>query len=131
MKTDKVIKKSEPAEKNQEYVRASFALKSKIVDLISNGRISKNAAAKKYNVSRSSIDYWMTKFCTLEQKDSTMSKDKELKKVKQRIEELEFIKDFQQDLIAEYEIETGDLKSKKYLPEQLAKEIEQKRKKAQ
>jgi transposase len=131
MKTDKVIKKSEPAEKNQEYVRASFALKSKIVDLISNGRISKNAAAKKYNVSRSSIDYWMTKFCTLEQKDSTMSKDKELKKLKQRIEELEFIKDFQQDLIAEYEIETGDLKSKKYLPEQLAKEIEQKRKKAQ
>jgi hypothetical protein len=42
-----------------------------------------------------------------------------------------YIKDFQQDLIAEYELETGDLKSKKYLPEQLAKEIEQKRKKAQ
>jgi hypothetical protein len=40
---------------------------------------------------------------------------------------LEFIKDFQQDLIAEFEIETGDIKSKKYLPEQLAKEIEKKR----
>jgi transposase len=131
MKTDKAKKKSEPAEKNQDYVRASYALKSKIVDLVSNGRISKNAAAKKYNVSRSSIDYWMTKFCTLEQKETTMSKDKELKKLRQRIEELEFIKDFQQDLIVEYEIETGDLKSKKYLPEQLAKEIEQKRKKAQ
>ncbi|MBK9670898.1 MAG: DNA-binding protein [Bacteroidetes bacterium] len=128
MKTEKDQKKSEPAEKKQDYVRASYALKKKIVDLVSNGRISKNAAAKKYNVSRSSLDYWMNKFSTLEEKETTMSKDKELKKLRQRIEELEFIKDFQQDLIVEYEIETGDLKSKKYLPEQLAKEIEQKRK---
>lgn len=131
MKTEKDQKKSEPAEKNQDYVRASYALKRKIVDLVSNGRISKNAAAKKYNVSRSSLDYWMKKMSTLEEKETTMSKDKELKKLRERIEELEFIKDFQQDLIVEYEIETGDLKSKKYLPEQLAKEIEQKRKKAQ
>ena len=131
MKTEKDQKNSEPAEKNQDYVRASYALKRKIVDLVSNGRISKNAAAKKYNVSRSSLDYWMKKMSTLEENETTMSKDKELKKLRQRIEELEFIKDFQQDLIAEYEIETGDLKSKKYLPEQLAKEIEQKRKKAQ
>jgi transposase-like protein len=131
MKTEKDQKKSEPAEKNQDYVRASYALKRKIVDLVSNGRISKNAAAKKYNVSRSSLDYWMKKMSTLEENETTMSKDKELKKLRQRIEELEFIKDFQQDLIVEYEIETGDLKSKKYLPEQLAKEIEQKRKKAQ
>ncbi len=131
MKTEKDQKKSEPAEKNQGYVRASYALKRKIVDLVSNGRISKNAAAKKYNVSRSSLDYWMKKMSTLEENETTMSKDKELKKLRQRIEELEFIKDFQQDLIVEYEIETGDLKSKKYLPEQLAKEIEQKRKKAQ
>ncbi len=131
MKTEKDQKKSEPAEKNQGYVRASYALKRKIVDLVSNGRISKNAAAKKYNVSRSSLDYWMKKMSTLEEKETTMSKDKELKKLRERIEELEFIKDFQQDLIVEYEIETGDLKSKKYLPEQLAKEIEQKRKKAQ
>ena len=124
-------KKSEPAEKKQDYVRASYALKIKIVDLVTNGRISKNAAAKKYNVSRSSLDYWIKKFANLAQKDTTMSKDKELKKLRERIEELEFIKDFQQDLIVEYELETGDLKSKKYLPEQLAKEIEQKRKKAQ
>jgi len=130
MKTDKDKKNSETAEKNTEYVKASYALKRKIVNLVSNGRISKNAAAKKYNVSRSSIDYWVNKFSTLEEKETTMSKDKELKKLKQRIEELEFIKDFQQDLIANFEIETGDIKSKKYLPEQLAKEIEQKRKKA-
>jgi transposase-like protein len=131
MNTYKDKKEFAPAEKKQDYVRASYALKIKIVDLVTNGRISKNAAAKKYNVSRSSLDYWIKKFANLAQKETTMSKDKELKKLRERIEELEFIKDFQQDLIVEYELETGDLKSKKYLPEQLAKEIEQKRKKAQ
>jgi transposase-like protein len=131
MNTYKDKKELAPAEKQQDYVRASYALKIKIVDLVTNGRISKNAAAKRYNVSRSSLDYWIKKFANLAQKETTMSKDKELKKLRERIEELEFIKDFQQDLIVEYELETGDLKSKKYLPEQLAKEIEQKRKKAQ
>ena len=127
MTPDKSKNKSEPAEKKQGYVRASYALKRKIVDLVSNGRISKNAAAKKYNISRSSLDYWITKYATLDEKETTMSKDKDIKKLRKRIEELEFIKDFQQDLIAEFEIETGDIKSKKYLPEQLAKEIEKKR----
>ena len=60
-----------------------------------------------------------------------MNQSDEIKKLKKLVEELELIKDFQQDLIAEFEIETGDLKSKKYLPEQLAKEIEKKRKKSQ
>jgi transposase-like protein len=64
------------------YVRASYALKRKIVDLISNGRISKNAAANKYNVSRSSIDYWMKKFSTLENKMVSMNQSDEIKKLK-------------------------------------------------
>lgn len=127
MNPDQAKNKTEPAEKKQDYVRASYSLKRKIVDLVSNGRISKNAAAKKYNISRSSLDYWITKFATLEEKETTMSKDNDIKKLRKRIDELEFIKDFQQDLIAEFEIETGDIKSKKYLPEQLAKEIEKKR----
>jgi transposase-like protein len=127
MNPDKAKNKTEPAEKKQDYVRASYSLKRKIVDLVCNGRISKNAAAKKYNISRSSLDYWITKFATLEEKETTMSKDNDIKKLRKRIDELEFIKDFQQDLIAEFEIETGDIKSKKYLPEQLAKEIEKKR----
>ena len=127
MTPDKAKNKTEPAEKKQDYVRASYSLKRKIVDLVCNGRISKNAAAKKYNISRSSLDYWITKFATLEEKETTMSKDNDIKKLRKRIDELEFIKDFQQDLIAEFEIETGDIKSKKYLPEQLANEIEKKR----
>jgi uncharacterized coiled-coil protein SlyX len=56
-----------------------------------------------------------------------MSKNEEIKKLKERIQELEFIKDFQQDVIADFENVTGEILSKKYLPETLAKEIEKKR----
>jgi D-Tyr-tRNAtyr deacylase len=56
-----------------------------------------------------------------------MSKNEEIKKLKDRIEELEFIKDLQQDIIADFEKVTGEILSKKYLPETLAKEIEKKR----
>ena len=129
MSTEKPSKNSAAAKKKK-YVKPSYALKRKIIHQVSNGLISKNAASKEHRVSRSLIDYWMNKFSTLEERETAMGKDKELKKLKQRIEELEFIKDFQQDLIAEFEVETGELKSKKYLPEQLAKEIEQKRRRA-
>jgi hypothetical protein len=56
-----------------------------------------------------------------------MSKNQEIKKLKERIEELEFIKDLQQDVIADFEKATGEILSKKSLPETLAKEIEKKR----
>ena len=36
-----------------------------------------------------------------------MSKNQEIKKLKERIEELEFVKDFQQDIIADFENVTG------------------------
>ncbi len=56
-----------------------------------------------------------------------MSKNDEIKKLRERIEELEFVKDFQQDIIADFENITGDHLSKKYLQETLAKKIEKKR----
>ena len=130
MNKDKPQKKAGSAEKKS-IRKASYGLKRKVISEITNGRISKNHASKKYQISRSTIDYWMLKFTTLEEKQNQMSKNDELKKLKNRIEELEFIKDFQQDLIAEFEIETGDIKSKKYLPEHLAKEIEKKRREHQ
>ena len=58
-----------------------------------------------------------------------MNKDQELKKLRERIEELEFIKDFQQDMIVEFENVTGQELSKKFLPEHLANEIQRKKKK--
>lgn len=58
-----------------------------------------------------------------------MSKDEELKKLRDKVKELEFIKDFQQDMIVEFEQITGQELSKKYLPEHLANEIQRKKKK--
>jgi hypothetical protein len=58
-----------------------------------------------------------------------MSKDQEIKKLKEKVEELTFIKDFQQDMIVEFENITGQELSKKYLPEHLSNEIQRKKKK--
>jgi hypothetical protein len=62
------------------------------------------------------------------QQNTGMSKLDEIKKQKERIEELEFVKDFQQDIIADMEIITGVDLSKKSLPKTLAKEIALKKK---
>jgi uncharacterized coiled-coil protein SlyX len=57
-----------------------------------------------------------------------MGLEQENKKLRERIEELEFVKDFQQELIADFELVTGQELSKKYLPEYLSAEIQRKKK---
>ena len=57
-----------------------------------------------------------------------MSKLDEIKKLKERIEALEFVKDFQQDIIADMELITGVDMSKKSLPKIVADEIALKKK---
>jgi len=107
----------------------SFDFKISVIDEINNGLISVNYASKKYNISRSTIDYWMKKLSNYASKSKGMSKNEELKKLRERIEELEFVKDFQQDMIVEFEKITGEELSKKFLPEHLAQEIQRKKKK--
>ncbi len=107
----------------------SFDFKLCVIGEINNGLISVNYASKKYNISRSTIDYWMKKLSNYASKSRGMSKNDELKKLRERIEELEFIKDFQQDMIVEFEKITGEELSKKFLPEHLAQEIQKKKKK--
>ena len=109
--------------------QVSFDFKLSVIDEINNGLISANHASKKYNISRSTIDYWHKKLSNYASKSKSMSKDQEIKKLKERLEELEFIKDFQQDMIAEFEKITGEELSKKFLPEHLANEIQRKKKK--
>ena len=118
--------KDTPAEKKQ-YIKPAWGLKRKILNQIINGQISKHFAHKKYNVSRSLIDYWLKKHTTKEEAERFMEKDKELKKLQKRIQELEWIKEFQQDLIVEFEKTTGKELSKKFLPEYLAKEIKRRK----
>ena len=111
----------------KEYQKISFDLKLTIIDKIHNGQISVNHASEVYNISRSSINYWMQKLSSFTQTKKGVSKNDELKKLKERIEELEFIKDLQQDIIADLEKETGLDIAKKFLPDTLANEIEKKK----
>lgn len=107
----------------------SFEFKLFVIDEINNGQISANHASKKHNISRSTIAYWMKKLSNFHSKSKSMSKDQELKKLREKVKELEFIKDFQQDMIVEFENITGQELSKKFLPEHLANEIQRKKKK--
>jgi transposase-like protein len=106
----------------------SFDFKLSVIDEINNGLISANYASKKYNISRSTIAYWIKKLSCFEQTKKGMSKNDEIKKLKERIQELEFIKDLQQDIIIDFEKATGEELSKKLLPDALANEIQRKKK---
>ena len=107
----------------------NFDFKISVIDEINNGQISANYASKKHNISRSTIDYWRKKLSNYASKSKGMSKGEELKKLREENEMLKFIKDFQQDMIIEFEKETGMELSKKFLPEHLANEIQRKKKK--
>ena len=113
----------------KEYQKVSFDLKLTIIDRIQNGQISLNHASEVYQISHSSINYWMKKLSTFAQTKKGMSKNDELKKLREKIKELEFIKEFQQDCIVDFERITGEELSKKFLPEALANEIARKKKK--
>jgi transposase-like protein len=111
------------------YQKVTFEHKLFVIDQIKNGQISANFASKKYNISRATIHYWMKKLSNYSQEQTGVSKDDQIKKLKERIEDLEGIKEFQQDIIVEFEQVTGEELSKKYLPEWLANEIQRKKKK--
>ena len=114
--------------RKKSYQKATLETKLLVVDQILNGQLSTNFASKKYDVPRTTITYWLRKYSTLVQQNTGMGKNDEIKKLKERIEELEFVKDFQQDVIADMELITGVDMSKKSLPKTLAKEIELKKK---
>jgi len=121
------LEKNQPCRKKSGK-ECSFEFKSLVIDQINNGQISLNFASKKYNVSRSTLEYWRKKLSNYTSNNKAMSLEQENKKLRERIEELEFVKDFQQDLIANFEKVTGQELSKKYLPERLSNEIQRKKK---
>lgn len=119
--------KNEPWRKRT-YQKVTLETKILVVDQIANGQISLRNASEKYDVPRTTISYWIRIYSTLAQQKKGMSKNEEIKRLKEKIEELEFVKDFQQDIIADMELITGVDMSKKSLPKTLAKEIERKKK---
>lgn len=109
--------------------KTSFEFKIFVISQINNGQISTNFASKKYDISRSTIDYWRKKLSNYTSKSKAMSKELEIKKLKEKLQELEWIKDFQQDVIVEFEKVTGKELSKELLPKHLANEIQKRKKK--
>ncbi|MBC5836196.1 DNA-binding protein [Flavobacterium sp. F372] len=122
------IPRKQPCRK-KEYQKVSFELKLSIIDQINNGLISANFASKKYNISRGTIAYWREKLSNYKSHNKNMSKDEEIRRLKAKIEDLEGVKELQQDIIVEFEKVTGQELSKKLLPESLALEIAKKKKK--
>jgi len=119
---------NEPPCRKMNGKNCSFDFKIFVIEQINNGQISLNFAAKKYNVSRSTLDYWRQKLSNYTSKSNAMNKDLEIKKLRERVEELELVSDFQKDLIVEFEKVTGKELSKKWLPEPLSEEIQRRKK---
>ena len=115
--------------RKKDYQKVTFEHKLFVIDQIKNGQISANFASKKYNISRATIHYWMKKLSNYSQEKTGVSLNDQIKKLKNRIEDLEGIKELQQEIIIEFEEVTGDEISKKQLPEWLANEIQRKKKK--
>ena len=111
------------------YQKVTFEHKLFVIDQINNGQISANFASKKYKISRATIHYWMKKLSNYDNKKTSVSKDDQIKKLKDRVTDLEGIKEFQQELIVDFEKITGEELSKKYFPDWLANEIQRKKKK--
>ena len=121
------MKEKKESCRKKSYEKVTYQHKLFVIDQIINGQISINYASKKYDISRSSISYWLKKYSTFEQKKKSMSLKDENKKLRERVEELEFVKDFQQEVIAEMEYISGVNMSKKLLPKSLSKEIAKKK----
>ena len=120
--------KKQSCRKN-DHQKVTLEHKLFVIDQINNGQISANFASKKYNISRSTIHYWMEKLSNNSSKKIYMSKDDEIRKLKLKIADLEGVKTLQQDIIIEFEKITGEELSKKFLPESLSDPIQRRKKK--
>ena len=101
----------------------SLAFKKQVVEPVLNGQMSQRYAAKKYGLHRNTVASWCRDF-SVDMSPKNQSKNKELKKLKEKIEELELIKDIQQDMLAMLQKQVGSDELEKYLPEQLFEEIQ-------
>jgi hypothetical protein len=91
--------------------------------------VSANFASKKYNISRSTLDYWKKKLMDKNMANKQHSANDEIRRLKRKIEDLEGITEFQKELIKQFEIEMGKNAAKKFLPERYVNVMKEKIKK--
>jgi transposase-like protein len=65
----------------KQYQKVSFDFKLSLIHQIANGQISVNHVVNKYNISRSSIDYWIKKLSNFDNKSNAMIKNNQIKKL--------------------------------------------------
>lgn len=100
----------------------SMAFKKEVVEQVLNGQMSKRYAADKYGISRNTVASWCQLFNPAMSKNH--SKDQEIKRLKEKLEELETVKEIQQLMLAELQKDVGMDRLEKFLPKQLFKEIQ-------
>ena len=116
-------KHKRPGNEKNYYKRFTIAFKREVVEPVLNGQMSQRYAAEKYGVSRNTVASWCKEF-GMDKSEKNQSKNQEIKKLKEKVEELELIKDIQQDMLAILQKQVGADELEKYLPEQLFKEIQ-------
>ena len=112
------------------YFRYSYSFKKQVLEEIENGLISINQASKKYKISRTAVQTWLTRMGNTEKRIRAlqgMSPKEKIRDMEARVKRLEKEKEilkFAMDMISE---EVGTDMVKKYLPE--SQEVIRKRKK--
>jgi transposase-like protein len=102
------------------YFRYSYSFKKQVLEEIENGLISINQASKKYKISRSALQTWLTRMGNTEKRIRAlqgMSPKEKIRDMEARVKRLEKEKEilkFAMDMISE---EVGTDMVKKYLPE--------------
>ncbi|MEN8775493.1 MAG: helix-turn-helix domain-containing protein [Polaribacter sp.] len=83
----------------KKYQKVTLETKLFVVVQIQNGQISTNFASKKYDVPRTTIGYWIKKYSTLVQQNNGMSKNEEIKKLKEKKKNWSLYKTFSKILL--------------------------------
>lgn len=102
------------------YFRYSYSFKKQVLEEIENGLISINQASKKYKISRTAVQTWLTRMGNTEKRIRAlqgMSPKEKIRDMEARVKRLEKEKEilkFAMDMISE---EVGTDMVKKYLPE--------------
>ena len=111
-------KKDDPQAEKITYQGYSWGLKIGIIEEIENGQISINQASKKYNIGRSTIQKWVSRFGNLDKKLREMggrSPKQEIQELKKKLAQVEMERNVLETAIEIVEDEYGVDVKKKFL----------------
>ncbi len=118
------MKKYNPYDqKSKKYNSYSYSFKKHVAEQVLSGYMSQRHASEKYFIARNTVASWCAKFGP-DMKDKNITKDKEIKRLKDKIEDLELTRDIQLDILAQMQTIVGKSEMEKRLPKQLFEEVQ-------